>query len=125
MKRMEIIMSHGALGADEYDDGLDNILRMIAKTHGDEEHEWVSKYGTDFENETFMMHRFCWCDKDDCPWCGGEAEQDAPNFWYKPTDFKVWWYKYIGRGMETNRPIAIQELSQILNDCIKGTGATN
>lgn len=53
-------------------------------------------YGVDYENDTFMMHRFCWCEQDDCKWCSGYA----PNFLYKPTGAKIWWYKWIGRGEE-------------------------
>lgn len=26
-------------------------------------------YGSDFENDVFMMHPFCWCERSDCPWC--------------------------------------------------------
>ena len=26
-------------------------------------------YGVDFENDVFMIHRYCWCDKDNCLWC--------------------------------------------------------
>lgn len=74
-------------------------------------------YGQDFENEVFKMHPFCWCERDDCGYCSGigampqlirdvtgtkysESER-LPNFLYKPTGFKMWWYKYIGRGEET------------------------
>jgi hypothetical protein len=74
-------------------------------------------YGANYENDTFMMHPFCWCEREDCPWCGeigampqllrdvlgakyAESER-APNFLFKPTGFKVWWYKYIGRDQET------------------------
>lgn len=73
-------------------------------------------YGVEFENETFMMHPFCWCGEKDCGWCSnvgampqlireamGIKYKDSdrlPNFLYKPTQAKVWWYKYIGRGME-------------------------
>lgn len=73
-------------------------------------------YGAYYENDTFMMHPFCWCEKDDCGWCAGigaipqllrdisntkynESER-LPNFLYKPSGFKMWWYKYIGRGEE-------------------------
>jgi hypothetical protein len=28
-------------------------------------------YGTDFSNDVFMMHPYCWCEKEDCPWCAG------------------------------------------------------
>ncbi|SII94932.1 Uncharacterised protein [Mycobacteroides abscessus subsp. abscessus] len=26
-------------------------------------------YGCDYENDVFMMHPFCWCERADCPWC--------------------------------------------------------
>lgn len=26
-------------------------------------------YGANFENDVFMIHRYCWCERDDCPWC--------------------------------------------------------
>ncbi len=53
-------------------------------------------YGVDYENNVFMMHPFCWCYEEDCKWCyGGE-----PNFIYKPTNTRIWWYKWIGRGQE-------------------------
>ena len=42
-------------------------------------------YGVDFENDTFMMHHFCWCEKKDCLWCSGKA----PNFLFKPTKAEV------------------------------------
>ena len=75
-------------------------------------------YGQDYENEVFKMHPFCWCDKDDCGYCAGigampsllreignvkysESER-LPNFLYKPSGFKLWWYKYMGRGEESS-----------------------
>jgi hypothetical protein len=27
-------------------------------------------------------------------------KQRAPNFWHKPSGLRVWWHKWIGRGME-------------------------
>lgn len=30
-------------------------------------------YGANFENETFLMHQFCWCEREDCLWCGGSC----------------------------------------------------
>lgn len=61
-------------------------------------------YGARWDNKVFSMYPFCWCDKDDCPWCDYNeeiGEFPAPNFHHKKTDFKCWWYKYIGRSMET------------------------
>jgi hypothetical protein len=38
-------------------------------------------YGVDFENDTFMLHRFCWCEQDDCPWCAGcECPSEAFHY---------------------------------------------
>lgn len=28
-------------------------------------------YGADFRNEVFSLHRYCWCEQDDCAWCVG------------------------------------------------------
>jgi hypothetical protein len=76
-------------------------------------------YGAKYENNVFLMRPFCWCGKPDCLWCfdfededehvkqirerfgdWSAAYQQAPNFWYKPKNWQVRWYKYIGRGME-------------------------
>jgi hypothetical protein len=35
-------------------------------------------YGVNFENDAFMMHRYCWCEKDDCLWCGGSCGCGEP-----------------------------------------------
>ena len=91
-----------------HDSALDTFLRLFAK----KKDEGADKYGTDFENETFMMHRFCWCEKDDCPWCS----DGAPNFLYKPLGFKVWWYKHIGRAVELNKHLTESEFKQMLAD---------
>lgn len=93
-------------------------------------------YGAFFENDTFMMHPYCWCEQDDCQWClfctceytddwqtlvkqcrkcAGEIEP-APNFLHKPSQSKVWWYKYIGRGMETDIK---QTWSTLFGDCLE------
>lgn len=30
-----------------------------------------SGYGHDYESDTFLMHQFCWCEREDCVWCSG------------------------------------------------------
>lgn len=112
MSEIEIIVPQGMFGPDE-DYLVEAIIRAIAETYGDKRN-WPTKYGVDYENDIFMMHPECWCGKDDCPWCTGKM----PNFWFKPTDFKVAWYKYIGRSMTFNRPISIQECAEILDRCL-------
>jgi hypothetical protein len=67
---LQIIMPAGAFGASEHDDALDSLMRKIAiKYSPDPEDEWAEKYGTNFENESFMMHRFCWCEDEGCLSC--------------------------------------------------------
>ena len=116
---IEIVIPQGMMGPDK-DYLVDSIIRAIAESHA-EEGEWADKYGTNIKTDTFMMHRHCWCESDNCPWCWDEEEhgEQKPNFHYEPTDFRVTWYKYIGRGMTMNRPISIEECSRILADCIK------
>lgn len=173
----QVIFPAGAFGASSFDSDLDTALRAIAvAASSDPKMEWAEKYGTDFENDVFMMHHYCWCDKDDCPWCVGcqcpesayhyfvddiEVSHDeylalrkaeaykanehmlirkdaacdyclgtgvfeqwgpqmgAPNFWYKPTDFRVEWYKYIGRDMETHGEC---EIEKMVRHCIGSIG---
>ncbi len=190
---IEIITAPVADDDDALESGLVRLTEAIA-LHNEEAvaHGFLGGefgYGADYENDTFMMHHFCWCDRDDCPWCGGctchsssqtyvdgkavtddelmtwnrqllgamphdvakhgtpeydaydaawekrVAERDrrttviysavhhtcathammmdrtegtdagfpqtAPNFWHKRSGLRVWWYKWIGRDMQT------------------------
>jgi hypothetical protein len=62
--------------------------------------------GSEFMNDTFEMRAFDWSD----------PEVYAPNFKYK--NFEVEWYKYLGRGMETSRALAPNEINDMLKDCL-------
>ena len=134
-------------------------------------------YGADFENDTFLMHPYCGCDKEgECPWCTGcriyqernacqvcadgsgydtvkrrraaplelrcdyaagrgifarfapwtwDCERpyyDPPHFWHKPSDYRVRWYKYIGRENKTNRDISGEEWVGILRSVLTSIG---
>lgn len=103
-------------------------------------------YGMNHESDTFLMHRYCWCESADCDWCMcGDQEDfmdrlgsrfgttdyqqhekrhyyDPPNFWHKASDFRVTWYKYIGRDMATNRDIAGPEWVAIVEECWRSAG---
>jgi hypothetical protein len=43
-----------------------------------------------------------------------------PNFLYKPTGFKLYWYKYPMRGSEMVPGITTEEFMRIILDCMKG-----
>lgn len=54
-------------------------------------------YGAYFENDTFMMHPFCWCDQDDCEWCMGcDCPSDAYEYRVEgiTVDFEDWLAAY-------------------------------
>ena len=115
--KIEIVIPKGAESNIEL--GLVKLTEAISKKTGESSGYGLggeNGYGCNYENETFMMHRFCWCEKDDCGWCAGigamsqlvrdsmgvkysESER-LPNFLYKPTNVKIWWYKWIGRSQE-------------------------
>lgn len=48
---------------------------------------------------------------------GAEPKRGAPNFWHKPSGLKVWWYKYIGRGMEVVDPNGAN-IASVLHECL-------
>jgi len=143
---------------------LSDMLVRITKEIEDREHGGPDGYGlggaygygADYDSDVFMMHRYCWCEAEDCPWCGGcfcpsndwvgnpgsnivggkcqwcrgvhrfaehgalppndPPHQTAPNFWHKPSGMRVWWYKYIGRGMDTHS--LPDDLTPILQECL-------
>lgn len=80
-------------------------------------------YGQEFKNETFEMLPCQWrcsCDaaynhnvnshKVDCI-------TEQPNF--KCGDVEIRWYKYIGRAMNSNRVVTLNELKKIFKKCMK------
>lgn len=166
-----------------------NAMRVIGEAIGRKNGDYddAYTYGANFDCDEFMMHRFCWCDRQDCRWCMGcncpesayhyfvddkrvtykEWEQffereageapflkgkrewdawerradaankrrssrkypvceyctvyngkDEPNFHHKPTGLKVWWYKYIGRGMEVEGARGVN-LSSVIMSCLQ------
>lgn len=70
-------------------------------------------YGANYENDVFMMHPYCWCEKEECNWCFG----NAPNFLHKPTSFSVNWYKWIGRDMIINNESG-SDIPTIMRECV-------
>lgn len=121
-------------------EALCQITQALQQITGEGQHGILGGeygYGCEYENDTFMMHPFCWCARTDCPWCLEcycEIEEDgddwiiasecgncanpvdrAPNFLFKPTGAKVSWYKYIGRGMEIEGQLPYDFLSVCLD----------
>ena len=68
----------------------------------------VDNTGSEYENNVFFISAYNWNEEDD----------PMPNFWYKPLNYQVEWYKHLGRGTFANRPITIDEAYMMFQDCI-------
>lgn len=72
-------------------------------------------YGTEFENDVFMMHPFCWCEQDDCKWC----REDAPHFIHKKSGLEIHWYKWIGRDMRYSMILSDRAWGHMIKECME------
>lgn len=93
-----------------------------------------------FENDTFMLRPYSWSESD-CS-CGLDEKENEyylsnnkhkdlglhaidcyncsdriVNFWYKPTNLKIYWYKYPMRSAYANQKINYNYLRAMLDDC--------
>jgi len=95
---------------------IELMIRIIAKIVSQTEEDSPAKYGVDFENDVFSIHRYCWCEREECPYC---SEENKPNFHHKASGLAVHWYKYIGRGMEVSCSTnSIEKVFEILGECL-------
>jgi hypothetical protein len=64
--------------------------------------------GAECSTGIFDMRAYCWNEE--------SPKASLPNFHCR--DFKVYWYKYLGRGMTMNKDIDANEFFEIIDDCI-------
>lgn len=62
-----------------------------------------------FENEVFTIRPYYWGDN--------EETSELPNFVYKPTGFKIEWYKYAFRDSYMNFALSIEDILEIFKNC--------
>jgi hypothetical protein len=97
-------------------EGLEQLTEALAKAGYDISGGFLGGefgYGGYYDSPLWTMRPFCWCEKDDCPWC--RQEDPAPNFLHRPSGMKVWWYKYIGRDMRFE---SVGNWPAILAECL-------
>lgn len=73
-------------------------------------------YGSEFENDVFEMHPYCWCDGDNCKQCGTGEQY---NFLHKPSGFGIRWYKYAFRDSYMNQNMGKAKFAKIVAECVK------
>jgi len=206
--RMEVVAPE--VSQDSISEGLRIITKAIIEATDAENAYGLGGpygYGASWDSKVFMMHPYCWCERDDCPWCatctcpdsawtykidgkivsedeyidfmprnlgtrpprliggvanpeykkwmeraaelnrrrsyehtpvcpfclgtgvgagkGAEPGMPAPNFWHKRSNMKVWWYKYIGRGMKVRHlPLETGAWEEILAECLRNIRGT-
>lgn len=92
-----------------WDTFLDRFLREFARFHCD---PWDDIRAADWYG---VLHR------DDhvtmTPYSEG-MDPWEPNFYYKPLEYKVWWYKNIGRSTRVNRILTGEEFEAMRRDLL-------
>lgn len=86
----------------------DNLKINLWNKH-QKEIDPFGNYGDDYIGKVFEVKSYDWSSE-------GKSIDDIFNFKWR--DFKVCWYKYLGRGMEYNRKISNDEINLMLNECI-------
>lgn len=91
----------------------DEIVRVMENVSQQEYNPPIYNYSTQFEIPEFKLRAYDW------GWVEEsllENEEPPANFEWR--DYKLWWYKRLGRGDWANREITNDELSEMLNECI-------
>lgn len=63
-----------------------------------------------FDNDVFTIRPYYWGEDDN-------EEASLPNFHYKPTDFRIDWYKYAFRDSYMNQDLSESEVREIFKKC--------
>lgn len=69
--------------------------------------------GEIFELPVFKVRAYDWGFEQD----ESSPTQPEPNFQWK--DYKLWWYKNLGRGDYANRKLSNDEIAQMLDECLE------
>lgn len=114
----------------EREEGFEEeLFRLFDVIAPDRDNSW-REYGMDFENDVFSVFPYYWgdctCgfDEKDSQWQKENHHNEncpivKPNFYYKPTDFSIKWYKYPLRDSYMNQNITLDEFKKIISKCIE------
>jgi len=94
---------------------VDDVLELDSYCQRNDNMPYIDNHFS-FSNTTFAIAPFSWNDDDIDDENNGN--NTFPNFWYKLTDLKIWWYKYPFRASEMNQDLTEQEILNIFQKCI-------
>lgn len=83
----------------------DELDRVMWNIHQEEYSGPFGNTGESFVCDTFAVHAYSWSD-------------DQQPFNFKWRDVEISWYKYMGRGMSSNKPLTPDLISEMLDDCL-------
>ena len=97
-----------------YEDHIERLVDVSTKTGYSPLGRRMIEEG--FENETFAIRPYYWGDDD--------AIAELPNFHFKPSDYRVKWYKYPLRDSYQNQELTVEQFGKIIDACIESVKRT-
>lgn len=100
---------------------VEAFVKAVSEAFSDNADKYWPGYGRNFENNVFLVHAFCWCDDPNvCEWCSRWKGTMIPNFWHVPSNYRLNWYKCMGRDDKMNEELenaSFDEVFEVLVDC--------
>ena len=91
-------------------------LRVMWNIHMeeyDDQNPWRNTGNVEgYKNDTFEVHAYDW------GWDYDDSSNQPQPYNFKWRDLEIYWYKYCGRGLYTNRPTSPDELATMLDECL-------
>lgn len=107
---------------DDFTEGLSAVLKATAYVDGDGYGGWAG-HSYEFKCDVFEFHPYLWDylhgDGEECT-CAGECPDETPQFRHYATGLEITWYKYLGRGMKSNKEMkALEFYRDVVVDCLE------
>lgn len=90
-----------------------SVLELIAEAlieTGNARSNLTDNTGGEFTNDVFEMRSYVWDDE--------SPDASLPNFYFTEFDYYVTWYKYLGRGDESNKSLSFGDAIYMLQRCL-------
>jgi hypothetical protein len=91
-----------------------DLARLCTMSPQDPDRVEPEKYGKWISTSVFRMRPHCWCEMETCPYC--RMEDPVGNFEHHPTGLHLWWYKTMGRNLESNQEMDLDTWKRIVQD---------